>query len=73
MNNLAPIVIFTYTRLETLKKTIESLKKNKMAKFSEIYIFSDCHKNKIDQPLVNSVRKYLKSIKGYKCKKRYFG
>ena len=42
MNNLAPIVIFTYTRLETLKKTIESLKKNKMAKFSEIYIFSDC-------------------------------
>jgi len=66
MNNLAPIVIFTYTRLETLKKTIESLKKNKMAKFSEIYIFSDCHKNKIDQPLVNSVRKYLKSIKGYK-------
>ena len=37
-----------------------------MAKFSEIYIFSDCHKNKIDQPLVNSVRKYLKSIKGYK-------
>ncbi len=66
MNNLAPIVIFTYTRLETLKKTIESLKKNKMAKFSEIYIFSDCHKNKIDQPLVNNVRKYLKSIKGYK-------
>ena len=66
MNNLAPIVIFTYTRLETLKKTIESLKKNKMAKFSEIYIFSDCHKNKIDLPLVNSVRKYLKSIKGYK-------
>ena len=66
MKNLAPIAIFTYTRLEALKKTIKFLKKNKIAKFSEIYIFSDCYKNKIDQPYVNSVRKYLKSIKGFK-------
>ena len=66
MKNLAPIAIFTYTRLETLKKTIKCLKKNKIAKFSEIYIFSDCNKNKIDQPYVNCVRKYLKNIKGFK-------
>ena len=39
MKNYAPIVIFTYLRLKTLKKTIEYLKKNKLSKSTNLIIF----------------------------------
>ena len=39
--NFAPIVVFTYLRLEKLKKLIRNLKSNFASKKSEIYIFSD--------------------------------
>ena len=47
--NFAPIILFTYKRLDTLKKTIISLKKNKEAKKSELIIFSDGYKNEQDE------------------------
>ena len=56
MKNLAPIVIFTYSRLETLKKTIKYLRLNKLSKYSNLYIFSDNFKSKIDQIDVMKVR-----------------
>ena len=68
MNNLAPIVLFTYSRLDTLKKTINFLKKNKLARFSEIFIYSDGQKSQIDKHYVLNVRKYLKRITGFKKK-----
>lgn len=43
--DLAPIVMFTFNRLEHTKKTIEALKKNNFAKESEIFIFSDGPRN----------------------------
>ena len=61
MKNLAPIVIFTYTRLETLKKTIKYLRLNKLSKYSNLYIFSDNFKSEIDRPDVTSVRAYIKN------------
>ena len=78
MESLAPIVIFTYTRLDTLKKTIKYLKLNNLARLSEIYIFSDGYKSKIDKKYVLKVRKYLQTIKGFKkinliFKKKNFG
>ena len=66
MKNLAPIVIFTYTRLETLKKTIKYLRLNKLSKYSNLYIFSDNFKSEIDRPDVTSVRAYIKKIRGFK-------
>lgn len=63
---LAPIILFAYRRLEHLKKTIETLSKNKFARESRLFIFSDGPRNKKDQPEVNEVRKYLKTIKGFK-------
>jgi len=59
-NNFAPIALFCYNRLEHLKKTINSLKKNVLAKESELIIFSDYGKD------VGNVRKYIKTIKGFK-------
>jgi len=66
MIKTAPIVLFCYNRLDHLKKTINSLKKNKLSKFSKLIIFSDGPKNKHDELKINILRKYLKKIKGFK-------
>lgn len=65
MNNLAPIGLSTYKRINHLKKTVEALKNNKLAKESDLYIFSDAPK-KGDEKEVAEVREYLKSINGFK-------
>ena len=66
MKKLAPIVIFTYVRVEKLKKSIETLQQCDLSKKSHLYIFSDSYKNKKEKPQVDKVRKYIKSIKGFK-------
>lgn len=63
---LAPICLFTYNRLIETQQTIESLKKNKLAKDSELFLFSDGPKNKISKPKVEEVKKYLGSVTGFK-------
>mgnify|MGYP001207266045 FL=1 len=40
-SNLAPIVLITYNRFEHTVKCINSLKKNKLSKKSDIIIYSD--------------------------------
>jgi hypothetical protein len=63
--SLAPIGISTYSRLQHLKQTIEALKANKLAKESDLYIFSDAARPG-DEGRVDAVRKYIDSIKGFK-------
>ena len=63
---LAPIAIFAYNRPSHLRQTIESLKKNKLAKASELFIFSDGPKNEKDRLKVDKVREYIKRIIGFK-------
>jgi len=63
---LAPIVLFTYNRIEHTKQTIEALKKNNLAKQSILYIFSDATKNEKDRKKVEDVRNYIKTITGFK-------
>jgi len=65
-NKLAPICLFVYNRLDNLKQTVESLQKNDSAKDSDLFIFSDGPKDEIAKPQVIAVRKYLKSISGFK-------
>ncbi|MBA9016755.1 hypothetical protein B0H68_003521 [Clostridium beijerinckii] len=64
--DLAPIVMFTFNRLEHTKKTIEALKKNNFAKESEIFIFSDGPRNEQEKLKVNEVRKFINNIDGFK-------
>lgn len=64
--NYAPIVIFSYNRLLHLKKTIINLKKNNISKYCSLIFFSDGPKSKLDKIKINKVRKYIKSIKGFK-------
>ena len=65
-NNLAPIVLFVYNRLDHTKKTIEALQKNSLANKSELFIYSDGPKNDDIKEKVKEVRKYIKTIKGFK-------
>jgi hypothetical protein len=63
--SLAPIVIITYSRIDHLKKTIESLKTNSLANQSELFIFIDAPKAG-DEKKVNAVKEYAYTIHGFK-------
>lgn len=63
---LAPICLFTYNRLAETKQTVEALKHNKLAEDSELFIFSDGPKNINSKKEVYELRKYLKTISGFK-------
>ena len=63
---LAPIILFTYNRLEETKQTILALQKNNLAKDSELYVFSDGSKNKEGKKKVEELRLYLQQITGFK-------
>ena len=65
-SQLSPVAIFTYKRLDTLEKVIESLKKCDLAEETDVYIFSDAAKKTIDADKINAVRTYLKTVKGFK-------
>ena len=64
--NLSPIAIFVYKRLDYLKILIDSLKKNNLSKYSNIFIFSDGWKNDLDKDDVLKVRKYISRISAFK-------
>jgi len=66
INNLAPIAIFVYKRLDLLKILINSLKKNALSKKSVIFIFSDGWRNDSDKEDVLNVRKYIVKISCFK-------
>ncbi|WP_099340016.1 glycosyltransferase [Candidatus Fonsibacter ubiquis] len=72
MKSLAPIVIFSYKRRETIEKLIISLLKNKESKNSNLYIFQDNHKNIYDKNRVEDVKSYIRNINGFKKKKIYY-
>ena len=64
--SLAPVVLFCYNRLDTLSQTVDALKKNFLARDSELYIFSEAAKNNSDIIEVDKVRAYVKTIAGFK-------
>lgn len=68
MNNIktAPILLFTYKRLNTLRLTVTALQQNYYAKESELFIFSDAAKTAEDEPEIVRIRDFIKTIKGFK-------
>ncbi|MFD2934151.1 glycosyltransferase family protein [Spirosoma flavum] len=66
MSELAPILLFTYKRLDTLKQTIYALQQNYLASESELFIFSDAAKTDYDIDIIKKVRAYLSTINGFK-------
>lgn len=66
MNTKSPIAIFTYKRLNTLKLSIDSLKKCDNSKNSVLYVFSDGPKKEADIQDVEKVRAFINTISGFK-------
>ena len=64
--NLAPIILFVFNRPQHTKKTIDALRKNKLAIESRLFIFSDGPRSKSDIKNVSEVRKFIKTIVGFK-------
>ena len=65
----SPIVVFTFLRLQKLKKIVDTLKKCKISKDSVIYFFSDFAINNYEIYKVKKVREYLNRVTGFKKKK----
>jgi hypothetical protein len=63
--SLAPIVLCVYDRIDTLRLTIDALKKNIGANESFLYIFSDGYKSEIDMMNVIKVREFISCITGF--------
>ena len=66
IDNLAPVVLFTYNRLEHTEKTIVALQQNMYAAESELYIYSDGPKNNAAKESVEAVRAFLHQVDGFK-------
>ena len=66
LEDIAPIALFCYKRVGTLKRTVESLKANLHAAESILYIYSDGPKDDKDAGKVDKVREYIEGIGGFK-------
>ena len=62
----SPIVLFVYNRPLHTQKVVEALQKNKEAKYSDLFIFSDAPRNREATEKVKQVRNYLRTITGFK-------
>lgn len=67
-----PILITVYSRVNHLEKLINSLKENKEATETELYIGSDFPKKTEDVNGVDKVRQFLQNISGFKKVHLYF-
>jgi hypothetical protein len=62
----APIALFVYNRPEHTRQTLESLRANKLAQQSDLFVFADGAKNESGAAAVGAVRKLLRAIDGFK-------
>ena len=67
MMNFAPILLFVYNRPEHTRRCIESLTRNSLASDSILYIYADGAKDATQQPAVDKVRSYLRTISGFQA------
>lgn len=66
MNKISPVLLFVYNRYLHTKRTIDALKKNTLAKSTDLIIFSDAAKSNSNIQDVNTVREYIKTVSGFK-------
>ncbi|WP_324024136.1 glycosyltransferase [Maribacter sp. BPC-D8] len=66
MNEISPVLLFSYNRLNELKATVNNLKSAKLANETILYLFSDGPRSFKDSESVEQVRDFLKSIDGFK-------
>lgn len=62
-HNYAPVVIFGYNRVDKLRKCIEALKECDGIGHTEIFLYIDGPKDRIDENAVNKVKEYTCKLK----------
>jgi len=63
MDNLVPVVLFTYNRLSHTEETVYSLSKCAEAKDTTVYVFMDAPKDETQLEKVNQVKKFIYGLK----------
>lgn len=66
MKCCAPIIISVYNRFDHFRRCIESVQNNSLAKDSDLFILSDAPYNKAHQERIEEIRKYVRTIRGFK-------
>ena len=64
---LAPILLFVYNRPEHVRLGVASLLANDLAGESELFVFSDAAKDEASKSEVSEVRRFVRSIEGFKA------
>jgi hypothetical protein len=62
----APVCVFAYKRLESLKKVISQLQMNYLAPSSELFVCSNAPIKEEENEVVNNIREYASNITGFK-------
>jgi hypothetical protein len=64
--SLAPIVLFTYARLDHTRRTVESLLRNPEAPDHDLIVFSDAARTPEKKAAVEEVRAFVASVVGFR-------
>ncbi len=62
----APVALFVYNRLDTVRRTLDCLQKNLLANQTELFIFSDGGKDAKSSRQVARLRAFLRQVDGFK-------
>lgn len=62
----APIALFTYNRPQHTRRTIEALQRNRLARESDLIVFSDAPKSDMHADGVRQTREYLRTIDSFR-------
>ena len=63
---LAPVIVFAFNRPDTLQNTLSSLRRNELAKDTDLFVFVDGPRNDSDAGKIAKVRNVLDGLDGFK-------
>jgi len=66
LGRLAPVALYTYSRYEHFKRTVEALKQNFLAPHTTLYVVSDAPSIDAHKPAVENIRNYVDDLRGFR-------
>ncbi len=66
LRDLAPVAVYTYSRVEHFKRTVDALARNRLAKETVLYVVSDGPKTPEVVPLVSAIRDIADDLRGFR-------
>lgn len=66
VSEFSPIALFTFSRPDHTRRTLQALATNELAKQSDLIVYSDAARNVTEVGAVNDVRMLVKNAKGFR-------